>query len=184
MEGFQRRGDFFPQNRIALLSNFAAESQKIHDSSHTFQSKIHPVRPSSNQKGAISGTVCGWHVWILLRIPVARILWDFDFLRGLASDPFDGFSIGRYENNRESFDLSAAKFESGAIQFWGEKSPRRWNPFKTRFPLLSFYYKEQSTASSNSFKIAQKTALEAKGRLYTTGKVIQRLFIIDLCTHS
>ncbi len=40
--------------------------------------------------------------------------------------------------------------------------------------------KEQSTANSNSFKIAQKTAFEAKGRLYTTGEVIQRLFIIDL----
>ena len=42
-------------------------------------------------------------------------------------------------------------------------------------------YKEQSTAKSNSSKIAQKTAFEAKGRLYTTmttGKVIQRLFII------
>ena len=47
---------------------------------------------------------------------------------------------------------------------------------------LSLYYKEQSTANSNSFKIAQKTAFEAKGRLYTTGKVIQRLFIIDLKT--
>ena len=46
----------------------------------------------------------------------------------------------------------------------------------------TFYYKEQSTANSNSFKIAQKTAFEAKGRLYTTGKVIQRLFIIDLYT--
>ena len=44
------------------------------------------------------------------------------------------------------------------------------------------YYKEQSTANSNSFKIAQKTAFEVKGRLYTTGKVIQRLFIIDLYT--
>ena len=41
---------------------------------------------------------------------------------------------------------------------------------------------EQSTANSNSFKIAQKTAFEVKGRLYTTGKVIQRLFIIDLYT--
>ena len=44
------------------------------------------------------------------------------------------------------------------------------------------YNMEQSTANSNSFKIAQKTAFEAKGRLYTTGKVIQRLFIIDLYT--
>ena len=39
-----------------------------------------------------------------------------------------------------------------------------------------------SLANSNSFKIAQKTAFEAKGRLYTTGEVIQRLFIIDLYT--
>ena len=42
--------------------------------------------------------------------------------------------------------------------------------------------KEQSTANSNSFKIVQKTAFEAKGRLYTTGKVIRRLFLIDLHT--
>ena len=39
-----------------------------------------------------------------------------------------------------------------------------------------------STAKSNSFKIAQKTAFEVKRRLYTTGKVIQRLFINDLYT--
>ena len=53
---------------------------------------------------------------------------------------------------------------------------------RTREELLYYYYMEQSTANSNSFKIAQKTAFEAKGRLYTTGKVIQRLFIIDLYT--
>ena len=34
--------------------------------------------------------------------------------------------------------------------------------------------------NSKSLKIAQKTAFEAKGRQYTTGKVIERLFIIDL----
>ena len=118
----------------------------------------------------------------MLRITVARILWDFDFLRGLAPGRLDGFSIGRYEKNRESFDLYAAKFESGAMRFWREKIAPALEPFKTRFPPLSFYYKEQSTANSNSFKIVQKTAFEAKGRLYTTGKVIQRLFIIDLHT--
>ena len=48
--------------------------------------------------------------------------------------------------------------------------------------LIIAIQKEQSTSNSNSFKIAQKTAFEAKGRLYTTGKVIQRLFIIDLYT--
>ena len=31
--------------------------------------------------------------------------------------------------------------------------------------------------------MAQKTAFEAKGRLCTTGKVIQRLFNIDLYTY-
>ena len=47
---------------------------------------------------------------------------------------------------------------------------------------VCFYYMEQSTANSNSFKIAQKTAFEAKGRLYTKGNVIQLFFIIDLYT--
>ena len=91
------------------------------------------------------------------------------------------FRLEGTRKNRESFDLNAAKFESGAMRFGGKKSLRRWNPFKTRIlPCPSI--REQSTANSNSFKIAQKTAFEAKGRLYTTGKVIQRLFIIDLYT--
>ena len=110
------------------------------------------------------------------------MLWDFNFLRRLAPGCLDGFSIGRYEEKRESFDLFATEFESGAMRFFGGKSLRHWSPFKTWIPPLSFYYKEQSTANSNSFKIAQKTAFEVKGRLYTTGKVIQRLFIIDLYT--
>ena len=37
-------------------------------------------------------------------------------------------------------------------------------------------------ANSNLIKIAQKTAFEEKGPLYTTGKVIRRIFIIDLHT--
>ena len=71
----------------------------------------------------------------------------------------DGFSIGRYEKNRESFYLYGAKFESKAMRFLGKKSPRRWKVFKTRFPPLSLYYKEESTANSNSFKIAKKPLL-------------------------
>ena len=43
----------------------------------------------------------------------------FDFLRGLALGRLDGFSIGRYEKKRESFDLYATKFESGAMRFYG-----------------------------------------------------------------
>ena len=52
-------------------------------------------------------------------------------------------------------------------------------PFKTRIPLLSFFYGELKILQ----KIAQKTASVAKGRQYTTCKVIQRLFKIDLYTN-
>ena len=42
---------------------------------------------------------------------------------------------------------------------------------------------EQSTGRTQIHsKSLKKNAFEAKGRLYTTGKVIQRLFIIDLYT--
>ena len=34
-----------------------------------------------------------------------------------------------------------------------------------------------------TFKVAQKTTFETKGRLYTTGKIIQPLFNIDLYTY-
>ena len=53
------------------------------------------------------------------------------------------------------------------------------------FQNMDFIFRNSkpSTANSKSFKIAQKTAFEAKGRLYTTGKVIQRLFNIDLYTY-
>ena len=98
-----------------------------------------------------------------LRIPAALILWDFNFLRQLAPCCLDGFSNRRYEEKRESFDLLATKFESGVIRFLGEKSLKHWSPFKTWIPPLSFYYTEQSTVNSNSFKIAKNTAFEAKG---------------------
>jgi len=75
------------------------------------------------RKGLISGTVCGWHMRIFLCIPVARILWDFDFLRGIDLGRLDGFSIGRYEKKRESFDLYAAKFGGGVMRFWGKNRP-------------------------------------------------------------
>ena len=101
---------------LALIERFkgtrkwAIFGQNAHDSDTV---------PSSNQKGAISKTVYGWHVRISLRITVARKLSDFDFLRGPAPGRLDGFSIGRYEKNRGSFDLYAAKFESGAVRFLG-----------------------------------------------------------------
>jgi len=89
----------------------------------------------------------------------------------------------RLEGMRRNVNLLTFMLQSlKAVQSdLGGKSPRHWNPFKTRFPPLSFYYKEQSTANSNSLKIAQKTAFKTKG-LYASGKVIPRLFIIDLHT--
>ena len=79
-----------------------------------------------------------------------------------------------------TFMLRSLKAER--CDFGGGEIAPALEPFQNKFPPLSLYYKEQSTANSNSFKIAQKTAFEAEGRLYTTGKVIQRLFIIGLYT--
>ena len=113
-------------------------------------SPLDAVRPSSNQKGVISVTVCGWHMRISLCIRIARMLCDFDFLRGLAPGRLDGFSIGRYEKNRESFDLHAAKFESGAMRFWGGNRPGAGTLSKQGFhPCLSIIENSQR-------RIAQK----------------------------
>ena len=122
------RHNFFPLLLRILARNPQTVSILIGRRSNVVQSEW-------GRNGAKGVTVCGWHVrahvrTFLLRITVARILWDFDFLRGLAPGRLDGFSIGRYEKNRESFDLYAAKFESKAMRFWGKKSPRRWNAFK------------------------------------------------------
>ena len=124
--------------------------------------------------------VRGWHVRILLCITVARILWDFDFIQGLATGRLDGFSIGRYENHHESFDLCAAKFESGAMRFWWKKIAAVLEPFQSKDSTLVLLLQRTVNGELKSFKIAQKPAFEAKGRLYTTGEVIQSLFIIDL----
>ena len=62
--------------------------------------------------------------------PAARILWDFNFLRRLAPGCLDGFSIGRYEEKRESFDLFATEFESGAMRFWGGEIAPALEPFQ------------------------------------------------------
>ena len=68
----------------------------------------------------------------MLRIPAARIQWDFNFLRGLAPDLLDGFLIGRYEKKREVFDLFATKFEGGSMPFSGEKNAPALEPFQNK----------------------------------------------------
>ena len=81
---------------------------------------------TSNQKEAISGTVSGrglWlaRIWILLRIPAARILWDFNFLRGLAPDLFE--MDFRSEDTRRSVKFST-------FLLWGLKAERCHFPGK------------------------------------------------------
>ena len=68
-----------------------------------------------------------------------------DFLRGLAPGRFNRFSIGRYEKNREFFTFLLESLKAERCDFFffwgggGGESPRRWNSFETRFPLLSSY---------------------------------------------
>ena len=62
--------------------------------------------------------VSDWHVWILLHILTVQKLWDFDFLRGLAPGLLNGFSIGRYENKRESFDPRTFLLRSLKVERW------------------------------------------------------------------
>ena len=45
MKGFQRRGDFSPKIASLRLQTSQHKGQKIHNSSRTFQSKIHPNGP-------------------------------------------------------------------------------------------------------------------------------------------
>ena len=64
------------------------------------------------------------------------------------------------------------------------------NPCFERAPAPEQFFPRKSHSSAfklrskkvENFKIAQKTAFQTKGRLYTTGKVIQRIFIIDSYT--
>ena len=104
----------------------------------------------------------GWHVRILLRITLARKLLDFDFLRGLAPGVWMDF---RLKGTRRIVDLLTFMLRSLKAEpcDLGGKIAPALEPFQNKFPPLSLYYTEQSTANSNSFKIAQKTAFEAEG---------------------
>ena len=62
------------------------------------------------------------------------------FFKGYLQTFLDGFSIGRYKQKCESFDLIDAKFKGKVMQFSKGKLLWRWSPFKTRIPPLSFYY--------------------------------------------
>ena len=49
------------------------------------------------------------------------------------------FRLEGTRKNRESFDLNAAKFESGAMRFWGKKIAPALEPFQNKDSPLSFY---------------------------------------------
>ena len=117
--------------------------------------------------------------------PQSAIQGTFTYLVSNSVSKAVRFSIGRYEKKREFFDLFAAKSETGAMRFSGGIRSGAGTLSKYRFrPCYSIIRNSKtSTANSKSFKIAQKTAFGAKGRLYTTGKVNQRLFNIDLYTY-
>ena len=66
--------------------------------------------------------------------------------------------------------------------FGGKNRPGAGTLSKQGFhPCLSIIKNSQRRTQIHS-KSLKKTAFETKGRLYTTGKVIQRLFIIDFHT--
>ena len=113
---------------------------------------------------------------ILLRIPTAKILWDFDFLRGLAPGRLDGFSSTKRSVTVSTLMLRSLKAEQ--CDFRGKNRSSAGTLSKQGFHPFSSII----VTVNGELKIAQKTSFEAKGRLYTTGKVIQRLFIIDLHT--
>jgi len=120
---------------------------------------------------------------ISLRIPVARILWDFDFLRELAPGRLDGFSIERYEKKRESFDFHAVKFKSGVMRFWGKIRPGAGTLSKQGLlPCLSIIKNSQRRTQIHSKSLKKPLLRQKDDYIYTTGKVIPRLFIIDLHT--
>ena len=110
----------------------------------------------------------------MLRILTVQKLWGFNFLQGLPPDLFDGFSIGRYKQKCESFDLIDAKFKSKVMH-----APAL-EPFQNKDTSLVLLLSETVNGVLKILQNCSKTVFEAKGRQYTTGKVIQRLFDIDL----
>ena len=74
--------------------------------------------------------------------------------------------------------LLHVKIESGAMRFSGGRSLRCFQNKDSSLVFLGTVNGELKIVQNRS-----KTAFEAKGRRYTTVKVIQRLFNIDLYTY-
>ena len=116
----------------------------------------------SNQKEAISGTISHWYVWILLRILTIQKLWDFNFLRELAPGLLDGFSIGRYEKKRESFDPFAARFKAERCDFRGKNRAGAGALSKQGFLPSPSYIRNSKWRTQNASKTLIKPLLRQK----------------------
>ena len=91
----------------------------------------------------------------------------------------------RSEGTRRSVNFStffAAKLESGVMRFWGKNRSGAGALSKQGFLPCPSIIRNSQWRTQTPSKSLKKTAFEAKGRLHTTGKVIQCLLIIDLYT--
>ena len=82
--------------------------------------------------------------------------------------------------NLLTFMLRSLKAER--CNFGGKNCPGAGTLSKQGFHPCPSIIKNSQRRTQIHLKSLKKTAFEAKGRLYTTGKVIRRLFIIDLHT--
>ena len=120
-----------------------------------FRSKIHPKRPElAFEKNSKTSS--------------------------LSTVKMDGISLGRYRRNMNlsSFLLPGLK---------AERCDPALVPVKKQIIDSTLVLVLGGTvnvlANSKSFKIAQITTSEAKGRQFTEAKVTQRLFSFDTCTY-
>ena len=128
-------------------------------------------------KEAISRTVSGWHVWILLCILTVQKLWDFNFLQGLPPDLLDEFLMESYKRSVNPLTFLRV------MRFSRENCSSAGTLLKKGFLACSSIIRSSKRRTQNPSKSVKKTRLEAKGCWYTTGKVIQRLSNIDLYTY-
>ena len=116
----------------------------------------------SNQKEAISATISQRYVSILPRILTVKKHWDFNFLRELAPGLLDGFSIGRYEKKRESFDPFAARFKAERCDFRGKNRTGAGALSKQGFLPSPSYIRNSKWRTQNASKTLIKPFLRQK----------------------
>ena len=158
-KGLQHRSEFSPQNRIVLLSNFVAK--RLKDSR---LSLYLPIENPSKRHGASSQRKLKSH-----SIRMAGMRSKIHTCQPETVLLIASFWLDALLNNKKKTKSSLNQLLSNYLV----------NDIRSR--------KRQSAGTINGeLKLLQnrykKNAFEAKRWLYTTGKVIQHLFIIDLYT--